>query len=174
MGQDCERTLALAIKSIKEECSHVYFMDGGSTDKSIEIAKELGAKVWQNKWDPMQPNMAGIHKKLMFDQAKKLHPGEWCVYLDADEMIEEFGLKRFKKFIEDTPEEELLNVYSVRMRHLIYNFIHEDNTKEDHSTHGRFFKLIDDVTIPPGNHVFFIDTKNKYFQTNNIIFWHLA
>lgn len=168
MGQDCERTLALAIKSLKG-CSQVYYMDGGSTDQSINIAIDNRAIIWNHPWDSNKKDMAGIQKKIMYDKAKKLHPGEWCAYIDADEMFEDGGIDRFINY----PDKEL-NVYSVRMRHLIYNFAHEDDTKPDHSTHGRFFKLIDDVTIPHGNHVFFMDTKNNHYQTLNIVVWHFA
>jgi (heptosyl)LPS beta-1,4-glucosyltransferase len=74
-----EKNIEDCLTSIKDIASEIVIVDGGSTDKTVEIAKSFGAKVivTQN-----QPNFH-INKQKSFDESS----GDWILYLDADERV---------------------------------------------------------------------------------------
>ena len=69
------------IENAKLFAKQVFVVDCYSTDRTVEIAKELGAKVYQNKWD-------NNHAK-QFNWALENLPiqTEWVMRLDADEYL---------------------------------------------------------------------------------------
>lgn len=56
----------------------VIILDSGSIDKTCEIAKELGAKVYQNEWLGFGPQK---------NRAVELAKNDWVFVLDSDERI---------------------------------------------------------------------------------------
>ncbi|KKR81037.1 MAG: hypothetical protein UU73_C0001G0186 [Candidatus Daviesbacteria bacterium GW2011_GWA1_41_61] len=74
-----EANIGECLKSVKDIADEIIIVDGTSQDKTVEIAKSLGAKVVQVPNDPMFHNM----KQKAFDLAS----GGWVLYLDADERI---------------------------------------------------------------------------------------
>ncbi len=67
------------LNSIKEIVDEIVIVDGTSTDRTVEIAKEFGAKVI------IKDNPANFHinKQRSFEECS----GEWILYLDADERV---------------------------------------------------------------------------------------
>jgi glycosyltransferase involved in cell wall biosynthesis len=59
-------------------CSDVHVVDSGSSDRTVEIAREHGATVWTNPFTSFgqQRNWAIVHCSLKND---------WVLFLDADE-----------------------------------------------------------------------------------------
>ena len=45
-----EKNIERAIKSVQGLADEVIVVDSGSTDRTVEIAKELGAKVFFREW----------------------------------------------------------------------------------------------------------------------------
>jgi hypothetical protein len=72
-----EENLPHAIKSV-EWAEEVIVVDSGSTDKTVEIAKKLGAKVIHNSW-------SGYGQQKNFAQKQASH--EWILNIDADEVV---------------------------------------------------------------------------------------
>ncbi|MDE1190774.1 MAG: glycosyltransferase family 2 protein [Arachidicoccus sp.] len=72
-----ERCIRNAQKFSKE----IFLVDSFSTDKTVEIAKRLGAKVFQNKWEN---NYA---KQLNWGLENLPIHTEWVFRLDADEYL---------------------------------------------------------------------------------------
>jgi glycosyltransferase involved in cell wall biosynthesis len=72
-----EKVIADAIKSASF-ANEVLVLDSGSTDKTIEIAKELGARVEQSEW-------LGFGKQK--NKAVNLAKNDWVFVLDSDERI---------------------------------------------------------------------------------------
>ncbi|MCL1867924.1 MAG: glycosyltransferase family 2 protein [Paludibacter sp.] len=72
-----ERCIGNAAKISKD----IFVVDSFSTDKTVEIAKQLGAKVFQNKWE-------NNHAK-QFNWALENLPvtTKWVLRLDADEYL---------------------------------------------------------------------------------------
>lgn len=58
----------------------VIILDSGSIDKTCEIAKELGAKIYQNEWLGFGPQK---------NRAVELSKNDWVFVLDSDERITE-------------------------------------------------------------------------------------
>ena len=59
-------------------CDDVVVVDSFSTDRSVEMARESGARVFQREWD----NFAG-QRNWALDNVEFRHP--WVFHLDADE-----------------------------------------------------------------------------------------
>jgi glycosyltransferase involved in cell wall biosynthesis len=71
-----EKNIEDCIKSVSGWADEVIVVDDESTDKTIEIAKRLGAKVFQRKMD-----IEGKHRNFAYALSKNT----WVLSLDADE-----------------------------------------------------------------------------------------
>ncbi|MEJ5173411.1 MAG: glycosyltransferase family 2 protein [Hydrogenothermaceae bacterium] len=73
-----ELNIERAIKSLKDIADEIIVVDSGSTDKTVDIATSLGAKVYFRQWDSFanQRNF-GIEKSLF----------NWILMIDADEEV---------------------------------------------------------------------------------------
>ncbi len=69
------------LTSIRQYCSRIYVVDCFSTDRTVEIARELGSTVVQHKWPGSQGEQ--------FNWALEHLPidTEWILRLDADEYL---------------------------------------------------------------------------------------
>lgn len=67
---DCLRSVSFA--------DDILVVDSGSTDRTVEIAREMGARVIENPW----PGFAA-QRQFAMERAQ----GDWCLVLDADERI---------------------------------------------------------------------------------------
>lgn len=76
-----EDVLAACLESIQDIADEIIIVDGGSTDKTIEIAKSFDAYVFVTD----NPPIFHINKQKAVDKAK----GEWIFQLDADEVVPE-------------------------------------------------------------------------------------
>ncbi|MDO8488351.1 MAG: glycosyltransferase family 2 protein [bacterium] len=79
IARDASSTLSAAIKSIKSLAGEiVVIVDPRTTDETILLAKSLGAKVYQRKFDDFasQKNYAAAKCR-----------GDWILSLDADETV---------------------------------------------------------------------------------------
>ena len=77
--RDEERNLRDCLASVDGVVDEVVVVDTGSTDGSVEIAKELGARVVSHPWrgDFSEARNVGL----------EVARGEWILYLDADERL---------------------------------------------------------------------------------------
>ena len=75
-----EATLAHCLESVKPLADEMVIVDTGSTDKTIEIAKGFGAKVYHFDW--CDDFSAARNESL------KHCTGDWVLILDADEAID--------------------------------------------------------------------------------------
>lgn len=75
-----EKNIARCINSMQGVCDEILVVDSYSTDKTPQIASELGAKLVQNKWNGFldQKNFAQEHAQF-----------DYILQLDADEEISE-------------------------------------------------------------------------------------
>lgn len=73
-----EKNIKKVLQNIKDLANEVIVVDSGSTDKTVEIAKELGAKVFFRKFD----NFANQK-----NWALSKTTNNWILSLDADEEI---------------------------------------------------------------------------------------
>jgi glycosyltransferase involved in cell wall biosynthesis len=73
------RTLASVQSLVADGKGEVIVVDSGSTDRTVEIAKSFGAKVFIEEWKGY-----AAQKNSAIDKAA----GEWILSLDADEEVE--------------------------------------------------------------------------------------
>ncbi len=74
-----EKNIGECLESVKDLADEVVVVDGGSTDKTVEIAQSLGAKVTVTS----NPAIFHINKQKAIDACT----GDWILQLDADERV---------------------------------------------------------------------------------------
>ena len=82
--RDEEDFLAQAINSVKSIVSEIIVVDTGSQDRTVEIARSLGAQVFHSPWT----NDFSTPRNLSLEKANC----DWILVLDADEAIAECDL----------------------------------------------------------------------------------
>jgi glycosyltransferase involved in cell wall biosynthesis len=80
MVQNSEKTLNLALSSLNNIYDELIIVDGGSTDKTIEIASKYGAKIINSPW-------SGNHSRQRNVYLKEVRT-DWVFVLDSDEFID--------------------------------------------------------------------------------------
>lgn len=83
--------------SVKDFASEIIVVDGGSEDSTVEIAKELRAKVIETT----NPPIFHINKQKAIDATS----GDWILQMDADERVTKDLAKEIIEVINMTSEE---------------------------------------------------------------------
>ncbi len=99
IAQDEADRITNTIGSVIDFVDEVIVIDSGSTDGTQDLAKQLGCKVFFNKW-----NGYGPQKRFGEDCARN----EWLLNLDADE------------YLSDKIKSEILQIFDDNSNH--YNF----------------------------------------------------
>lgn len=76
-----EDNLSNCLNSIKDLADEIVIVDGGSIDKTLDIAKEFNARIIETN----NPQIFHINKNKAIDAAS----GDWILQLDADEVVTE-------------------------------------------------------------------------------------
>lgn len=74
-----ESNLKDCLESVKDLADEIVVVDGTSADKTVEIARKFGARIYVTDNHPI----FHINKQKAFDNSK----GEWILSLDADERV---------------------------------------------------------------------------------------
>jgi glycosyltransferase involved in cell wall biosynthesis len=74
-----EKNLSECLDSVRDLADEIIIVDGGSIDKTVEVAKKFGAKVKVTD----NPQIFHINKQKAIDMATK----DWVFQLDADERV---------------------------------------------------------------------------------------
>ena len=98
-----EDALAGALKSIRRIADEVVVVDTGSTDDTIGVAEENGARVITDPWKD--------HFSAARNRALESATGEWILCLDADERVVCGQERRLKRLISSRSD-----AYYVRIR----------------------------------------------------------
>lgn len=88
-----ENHLRECLESVKDLSWEAVVVDGGSTDKTIQIAKEFGVRIIETE------NLQNFHinKNKAIDAAL----GDWVLQLDADEIVTNKLKEEIQKVVED-------------------------------------------------------------------------
>lgn len=73
-----EARLARVIEALKPWVGEIVVVDFGSTDRTVEIAQSLGARVLHNEWRGYGPQKNFAEQQCRFD---------WVLNVDADEVV---------------------------------------------------------------------------------------
>lgn len=82
LSRDEERHIARAIASAKTVCERIVVVDSGSTDRTCEIAAEMGAQILENPWKNYATQFNWALAQLPADT-------DWVLRLDADEIVDD-------------------------------------------------------------------------------------
>jgi glycosyltransferase involved in cell wall biosynthesis len=80
IAKDEEDNLPRALKSVYEWVDEIIVVDTGSSDRTMEIAREYGAKIYEHPWE----HNFSLHR----NQAIGYASCDWCLQLDADEEMD--------------------------------------------------------------------------------------
>lgn len=73
-----ERILGKTLQSVKSIADEIIIVDSYSKDKTVEIAKTFGAKVYSEEWKGF-----GLQKNSVIEKCS----GDWILLIDADEEL---------------------------------------------------------------------------------------
>lgn len=96
MVQDEEKHIARAINNIKDQVCSILVVDGGSSDNTVEIARSLGAKVYERKFD----FDFSAQRNFLMSKVET----EWALWLDADEYFSDMFFNLLPALVLKTPE----------------------------------------------------------------------
>ncbi len=87
-----EKTIGMCIESVKAIADEIIVVDSGSTDRTVEIAKSLGAKVFFREWTDYVDQV---------NYTLTLCSGNWILVLDADEVIDKRLVESINKALKN-------------------------------------------------------------------------
>jgi glycosyltransferase involved in cell wall biosynthesis len=109
-----EKNLPTCLESVKDLADEIVIVDGSSTDKTVEIAKEFGAKVTVTD----NPPIFHINKQKAIDKATK----DWILQLDADEQVSE-ELKNEIKSVLSKKDNDIVGFWIPRKNYFLGRFL---------------------------------------------------
>ena len=118
-----EKNLPYALENVVGWAKEVFVLDSGSTDKTVEIAEKMGARVFYRKFDTYARQRNYAIRELPIET-------EWMMFLDADEYLLPELKKEVAETLEENPEEN--GFYMRRRFHFMGRWI----------KHGGYYPVI--------------------------------
>jgi len=120
--KDEEKNIARCINSVKDIVDEIVVVDTGSKDKTVDIAKSLGARVIHMEWE----DDFSKARNTAIDNAKS----DWILFLDADEVVRKEDVEKIRPLLNDDTVEAYLFKFinyggdsvSNRITQIHYNF----------------------------------------------------
>lgn len=100
--RDAERTLPACLTSIKPWVDEMVIVDTGSHDKTVDIAKSFGARVFEFAW----PDSFAVARNESLRHAR----GEWLFWMDADDTISKSNGQQLRDLAYSTHADQILGV----------------------------------------------------------------
>lgn len=100
-----EHNIIDVIKNVRQCTDEILIVDSGSTDKTVELAKENGAKVFFRAWT----NDFSAQRNFALDKTS----ADWVLYIDADERLTAKTVEHIKKIL---AQDELNFQYKVKRK----------------------------------------------------------
>jgi Flp pilus assembly protein TadD len=105
-----EENLPRCLRSAKPLVDEIIIVDTGSTDRSKEVARAFGARVFDHVWDHDFANAR--------NGALRQASGDWILILDADEVISAQDYERFRELLD--PGSGPPAAYSIQTRNYTF------------------------------------------------------
>lgn len=140
-----EYSLPQTLKSVKEVVDEMVVLDTGSTDRTVEIAKELGAEVYHFEW--CNDFSAARNESLKYVQ------GKWVLVLDADEVLTPSIVPEMKQAMKSD-------------RHLVINLVRQEvgASQSPYSLVSRLFRNHPEVRFSRPYHAMVDDSVQELLQ----------
>ncbi|KKL83758.1 hypothetical protein LCGC14_1971510, partial [marine sediment metagenome] len=88
----------------------VIVSDGGSTDKTMKIIMKADVGRIHKEYDQKDSKANGKQRNFYLNALKKSkYEDWWCLCLDADEVLEDFGIQKIKQIISTLKEPMVLS-----------------------------------------------------------------
>ena len=131
-----EKNIGKALGWAKPVAFEQIVVDTGSTDKTVEIAQQMGAKVYHFEWI----NDFGTAKNYAIDKAT----GDWIAFLDADEYLSTEDANKLIKMLEhlNNNPKQYANTTILNMPWVQLN---DDNEAGNISEQTRVFRNIKEI-----------------------------
>lgn len=97
MVKNEEAFLPQCLQSVSKWVDEIIIVDTGSTDRTVEIAKEYGAKVYHHPWE----KDFSKHRNQSISYAS----GDWILIMDADERLENGHGQKIRSAVRDASRE---------------------------------------------------------------------
>lgn len=91
MVKNEEKRLAAALRSAAPWVDEIIVVDTGSTDRTVEIAREFGAKIYHHPWE--------YNFSKHRNQSISYATGDWLLILDADEELDQETAPLIKEMV---------------------------------------------------------------------------
>lgn len=164
-----EDVFPISYDSIKEYADKVVVIDG-NPDNRIDRYAILNGVILKHDYEHEYKGANGKQRNHYLEYLKKHHMGDWCLVLDADEVVDHPQM--VKQTIEQA-EKEGINVINPEMVHFIGNFGFEDATQEKHYVPRRLFKVTEDLSYDEVEHPV-LKTKDIVIDGSGFKIYHLA
>lgn len=86
-----EINIVEVIENVRQCTEEILVIDSGSTDKTVELAEQHGAKVLYRAWD----NDFAAQRNFALDKTS----ADWILYIDADERLTSEAVEHIKKIL---------------------------------------------------------------------------
>lgn len=140
-----EASLPQCLSRVKDAVDEMIVLDTGSTDRTQEIAREFGAKVYHFKW--CNDFSAARNESLKYVQ------GDWILVLDADELLVPEIVPQMKQAIES-------------QNHLVINLVRQEvgAVQSPYSLVSRLFRNHPDIHFSRPYHALVDDSVQALLQ----------
>lgn len=153
-----EKHIATSIRSYRKYVDQIIVVDTGSTDKTKEIARNLGAIVYDFKWcdDFAKAKNAALERA----------DGDWVVFLDADEYFGEDTCKNLRQSIEYAEEHNknsiMCYMVNIDVIHANRKFAVNKSIRVFKNEYRFHFPIHEEIDFKGDNRIFLVD-KNIFF-----------
>lgn len=89
--QNQEHLLPVALASVRDWVDEIVVVDGGSTDRSVEVCESFGARVVRHPW----PGSYALQRNVYLREAR----GDWLVTIDSDECFADLAGEQIRRHI---------------------------------------------------------------------------
>lgn len=180
-----EDVFEMSYNSIKDVADEVIIIDGNhynnvwtseSNDQWLN-AHRLKYPFLKDKkntvlWRPYPHEDKGANGKQRneyLNYLKKHNLGDWCLVLDADEIVD--NAKALKEFVQQPFT--FSKCYDIHMEHFVGNLGQVDATVEKHFVPTRLFEITPDIFYEEAEHVT-LQGALSYGKTKEFCIWHLG
>jgi len=103
-----EKNLEQCLKGVKGLADEIVIVDGSSSDETVKIAQNLGARVIVTTNKPI----FHLNKQQAIDECR----GEWILQLDADEIVTPELAEEIREIVDHPVQAELPNAFWIKRK----------------------------------------------------------